>query len=114
MDLDKFKKVSAGAYLAMYIMEAVGFSEFLYEESTQQYLRVLKSMKKKGTKSDMVYMAVKGRDNILVPAWAFHKNFGILNPWTYPGFEAFYVQAWEQLDSIIKLPGKGKAGDPYK
>lgn len=39
---------AAGAlYLAVYAMEAVGFTEFIYEEATQQGLNVLKQMRKK-------------------------------------------------------------------
>jgi hypothetical protein len=98
--VDPAKLVSTTLYLQQYMMEAVGFTEFIYEEATQQGIRVLRQMKKKKAYKDLPYMAKKFEDNIFNPAWAFHKNFGPLNPWTYPGFEAFYNDAWATYRSI--------------
>lgn len=96
--------VAGGAlYLATYAMEAVGFTEFIYEEATQQGLRVLRQMKKKKGKKHLAYMGRKFRENVLNTAWVFHINFGSLNPYTNEGFEAFYSKAWKEFDSIIYL-----------
>lgn len=93
--------IAAGAlYLAVYAMEAVGFTEFIYEEATQQGLAVLKQMKTKKANKDIVYMARKFEDNVLLSGWNFHMNFGTLNPYTYPGFDVFWAKAWNTLDEI--------------
>lgn len=90
-------------YLATYVMEAIGFTEFIYEEATQQGLRVLRQMKKKKQNQHLVYMGKKFRENVITPAWLFHVNFGGLNPYTNEGFEAFYTKAWKEFDNIIYL-----------
>jgi len=96
--------VAGGAlYLATYAMEAVGFTEFIYEEAAQQGLRVLRQMKKKKGNKDLVYMAKKFRENVITPGWVFHLNFGGLNPYTNEGFEAFYTKAWREFDEIVFL-----------
>lgn len=96
---------AAGAlYLAVYAIEAVGFTEFIYEEATQQGLNVLKQMKRKKEGRELVYMAKKFRENVLTPGWVFHVNFGPINPFTYPGFDAFWTNSWNKYDSIVYLP----------
>lgn len=96
--------VAGGAlYLATYTMEAVGFTEFIFEEAVQQGLRVLRQMKKKKGQKHLVYMAKKFRENVITPGWIFHVNFGGLNPYTNEGFEAFYTKAWREFDAIIYL-----------
>lgn len=94
---------SKGLFLAQYTMEAVGFAEFLYEEACQQGVRVLKSMKKKKNTKDLNYMAQKFEANVLNPALIFHKQYGTLNPYTYPGFDCFFGDIQKQYKSIIKL-----------
>lgn len=96
--------VAGGAlYLATYTMEAVGFTEFIFEEATQQGLRVLRQMKKKKGQKHLNYMGRKFRENVITPGWVFHVNFGGLNPYTNEGFEAFWNKAWKEFDAIIYL-----------
>lgn len=90
----------AALFLSQYIMEAVGFTEFIYEEAVQEGLRVLKSMVKKKNRTDLNYMMDKFLDNIFTPAYQFHKTYGPLNPYTYPGFDVFFIQAWNTTRSI--------------
>lgn len=94
---------SASLFLAQYSMEAVGFSEFIYEEACQQGVRVLKSMKKKKNTKDLKYMAEKYNTHVLQPALKFHKEYGTLNPYTYPGFDCFYADIQRQFKAVISL-----------
>lgn len=95
---------AAGAlYLAVYAMEAVGFTEFIYEEATQQGLNVLKQMRKKKEGRELEYMARKFRKNVLERGYYFHLQFGTINPYTYPGFDAFWKKSWKKYDSIVYL-----------
>lgn len=90
-------------FLAQYTMEAVGFAEFIYEEACQQGVRVLKSMKKNKNTRDLNYMAAKFEKNVLQPALLFHKQYGTLNPYTYPGFDCFYNDISKQYHSVVAL-----------
>lgn len=101
MAFNPLSLASTALFLEQYIMEAVGFTEFIYEEACQQGLRVLKQMKKKKAFNDIKYMARKYEENVLAPAWAFHCSFGPLNPYTYRGFEVFYQNCWKELDAVI-------------
>lgn len=48
-------------------------------------------------------MARKFRENVLERGYYFHLQFGTINPYTYPGFDAFWQQSWKKYDSIVYL-----------
>lgn len=93
--------VNTAIYLEAYIMEAVGFAEFINEEAVQQGIRLLKQIKLKKDYSTLIYMYNKFRINVMIPAWDFHINMGTLNPFTFVGFEVFFNAAWKTLDEIM-------------
>jgi len=93
--------VSTAIYLEAYIMEAVGFAEFINEEAVQQGIRLLKQIKKQKDYTTLIYMYRKFTINIMIPAWDFHINMGTLNPFTFTGFEIFFNVAWQTLDEIM-------------
>lgn len=98
-------KIGGGAlYLATYAMEAVGFTEFIYEEAVQQGIGVLKSMVAKKQYGDLIYMLHKFEDNVFYPGYHFHISYGPMNPFTYPGFHVFYQKAQEKINELIFAP----------
>ena len=103
-------KAGIAIYIAEYIMEAVGFSEFIYEESVQTGIAVLRMAQKKKMFDHLPYLTRKFEENIFSKAYAFHLQYGFLNPFTYDAFHCFYRKAYSDYN-LIYTPTDGYPGD---
>lgn len=97
---EQLRGVLKAAYLSQYVMEAVGFTEFIFEESIQTGVAALKICAKQRDISNFIYMRNRLKNDVLFPGLKFHKQYGPLNPFTYPGFECFYTKVLQDIDAI--------------
>lgn len=103
-------KAGVAIYIAEYIMEAVGFTEFIYEEAVQTGIAVLQTAKKAKMDEHIPELTRKFEENIFSKAYAFHLSYGFLNPFTYDAFDCFYKKAYKDYNMIYTHPD-GYPGD---
>lgn len=101
---------NTGLYLLTYEMEAVSFTNFLYEEAIQWGIRFLRLVKSHKDYDNLHYFLKKFYKNIWQPAAAFGYAYGPLNPYSWPGFKAYLETSYAALKKLDSEFGKSSAG----
>ena len=95
--------LGTGIYLASYAVEAVGFTEYIYEEAVRQGMKVLNDIVNEGRIEEIDYFCDKFEINVLIPAYKFHTFWGILNPFCNSAFDAVYLVTISKFNAIKRL-----------